>query len=133
MVRKLREVLIRHSNELDEMDENEIPTAPRSAPTSGKRANSQHTLLTMGSLSSILSGHGDDDTQRQREFGGGIKMGRRTFQEFLRMIEEEKNLLELKRVRNDIITQLRKKRAQICKYILSMMKDKRILIQNRFR
>ncbi|KAI7875789.1 hypothetical protein K492DRAFT_240110 [Lichtheimia hyalospora FSU 10163] len=113
MVRKLREVLIRHSNELDEMDENEIPTVPRSAPTSGKRANSQHTLVTMGSLSSILSGHGDDDTQRQREFGGGIKMGRRTFQEFLRMIEEEKNLLELKRVRNDIITQLRKKRAQI--------------------
>lgn len=118
MVKKLREVLIRHSNDLDET---ELPTAPQSAPTSGKKANSQHTLMTMGSLSSILSGHGDDDTQRQREFGGGIKMGRRTFQEFLRMIEEEKNLLELKRVRNDIVTQLRKKRAQICEYISIMI------------
>lgn len=115
MVRKLREVLIRHSNDLDDMDDTELPTAPRSAPTSGRKANSRHSLMTMGSLSSVLSGHGDDDTQRQREFGGGIKMGRRTFQEFLRMIEEEKNLLELKRVRNDIVTQLRKKRAQICK------------------
>ncbi|KAI9483361.1 MAG: PXA domain-containing protein [Benjaminiella poitrasii] len=40
-------------------------------------------------------------------------LGRRSFQDFLQTIQEEKNLLDLKRVRNDIMTQIRKKKAQI--------------------
>ncbi|KAI7908175.1 PXA domain-containing protein [Cokeromyces recurvatus] len=40
-------------------------------------------------------------------------LNRRSFQDFLQMIQEEKNLLDLKRVRNDIMTQIRKKKAQI--------------------
>lgn len=45
----------------------------------------------------------------------GFDMGKRTFQDFLKMIQEEKNLLDLKRVRNDIVTQIRKKKAQMGK------------------
>ncbi|KAI8342056.1 PXA domain-containing protein [Chlamydoabsidia padenii] len=52
------------------------------------------------------------DTQKRHNFGSS-RMGRRTFQEFLKMIEEEKNLLDLKRVRNDVVTQIRKKKALI--------------------
>jgi len=51
---------------------------------------------------------------KRKQYGiGSIKMGRRTFQDFLKMIQEEKNLLDLKRVRNDIVTQIRKKKAHI--------------------
>lgn len=51
---------------------------------------------------------------KKKQYGiGSIKMGRRTFQDFLKMIQEEKNLLDLKRVRNDIVTQIRKKKAHI--------------------
>lgn len=49
--------------------------------------------------------------KRKKQYGFG--MGKRTYQDFLKMIQEEKNLLDLKRVRNDIVTQIRKKRAQI--------------------
>ncbi|KAI8140894.1 PXA domain-containing protein [Fennellomyces sp. T-0311] len=110
MVRKLREVLNRHSTDLDEVVE-EL-TDPKSALSSGKAQ--RPGLMPMNSLSSMFGDQWDDevDSSKQRGFGN-IKMGRRTFQEFLRMIEEEKNLLELKRVRNDIVTQIRKKRAQI--------------------
>lgn len=52
--------------------------------------------------------------KKKQQYGfGSIKMGKRTFQDFLQMIQEERNLLDLKRVRNDIVTQIRKKRAQI--------------------
>lgn len=51
---------------------------------------------------------------KRKQYGfGSIKMGRRTFQDFLKMIQEEKNLLDLKRVRNDIVTQIRKRKAHI--------------------
>ncbi|KAI8640059.1 PXA domain-containing protein [Parasitella parasitica] len=51
---------------------------------------------------------------KKKQYGiGSIKMGKRTFQDFLKMIQEEKNLLDLKRVRNDIVTQIRKKKAHI--------------------
>ena len=51
---------------------------------------------------------------KRKQYGiGSIKMGRRTFQDFLKIIQEEKNLLDLKRVRNDIVTQIRKKKAHI--------------------
>ncbi|OAD03543.1 hypothetical protein MUCCIDRAFT_143777 [Mucor lusitanicus CBS 277.49] len=51
---------------------------------------------------------------KKKQYGiGSIKMGKRTFQDFLKMIQEEKNLLDLKRVRNDIVTQIRKKKARI--------------------
>ncbi|OAD70327.1 hypothetical protein PHYBLDRAFT_86166, partial [Phycomyces blakesleeanus NRRL 1555(-)] len=54
----------------------------------------------------------EEDADTKRIFGfGSTKMGRQTFQDFLKMIESEKNLLDLKRVRNDIITQIRKKKA----------------------
>ena len=107
MVRKLREVLNRHSTDLDEVVEELADTNSSSKPQ-------RPGLVPMNSLSSMFGDQWDDevDTNKQRGFGS-IKMGRRTFQEFLRMIEEEKNLLELKRVRNDIVTQIRKKRAQI--------------------
>lgn len=56
---------------------------------------------------------------KKKQYGiGSIKMGRRTFQDFLKMIQEEKNLLDLKRVRNDIVTQIRKKKAHIGNYKL---------------
>jgi hypothetical protein len=56
--------------------------------------------------------------QKKQKYGfGSVKMGRRAFQDFLQMIQEEKNLLDLKRVRNDIVTQIRKKKAQIGKSV----------------
>ncbi|KAI8968665.1 PXA domain-containing protein [Pilobolus umbonatus] len=39
--------------------------------------------------------------------------GKKSFQDFLKMIQEEQNVLDLKRVRNDIVTQIRKKKALI--------------------
>lgn len=52
-------------------------------------------------------------------FGFGMtnanRAGKRAFQSFLMVIQEEKNLLDLKRARNDIVTQIKKKRAQIGK------------------
>lgn len=52
--------------------------------------------------------------KKKQQYGfGSVRMGRRTFQDFLQMIQEERNLLDLKRVRNDIVTQIRKKKAQI--------------------
>ncbi|KAI9266849.1 PXA domain-containing protein [Phascolomyces articulosus] len=112
MVRKLREVLNRHSTDLDEVVEELADGDSRSALPSGKPR--RPSLMQMNSLSSMFGDQWEDevDTGKQRGFGS-IKMGRRTFQDFLRMIEEEKNLLELKRVRNDIVTQIRKKRALI--------------------
>ncbi|KAG2227701.1 hypothetical protein INT45_004743, partial [Circinella minor] len=111
MVRKLREVLNKHSTDLDEVVE-ELVEDSISVPPSGKPR--RPSLMQMNSLSSMFGDQWEDevDTGKQRGFGS-IKMGRRTFQDFLRIIEEEKNLLELKRVRNDIVTQIRKKRALI--------------------
>lgn len=114
MVQQLREVLNRHSNELEDI------TEPLSAVPNGlsKSKDRRPGLVAMNSLSSIFGDQWKDDPDNA--FGGGrgsgfVRLGRRTFQEFLRMIEEEKNLLELKRVRNDIVTQVRKKRVQIRK------------------
>jgi hypothetical protein len=60
--------------------------------------------------------HNEDTDDGKSKFGfGSIKAGKRAFQDFLKAIQEEKNLLDLKRVRNDIVTQLRKKKAQIGK------------------
>ncbi|KAI9497423.1 PXA domain-containing protein [Zychaea mexicana] len=110
MVRKLREVLNRHSTDLDEVVE-ELADA-KSAPPSGK--SRRPSLMPMSSLSSMFGDQWEDEVESSKQRGfGSIKIGRRTFQDFLRMIEEEKNLLELKRVRNDIVTQVRKKRALI--------------------
>ena len=112
MVHKLREVLNRHSTELD-LEEALAAAKPQPSPINGgprrpsRHRTSRPELLQASSLSSIFD-QTDDAFSR-------IRMGKRSFQEFLRMIEEEKNLLELKRVRNDIVTQLRKKRVQIRK------------------
>lgn len=111
MVHKLREVLNRHSTELD-LEEALAAAKPQPSPINGgprrpSRNRSRPELLPASSLSSIFD-------QADNAFSR-IRMGKRSFQEFLRMIEDEKNLLELKRVRNDIVTQLRKKRVQIRK------------------
>lgn len=104
MVRKLREALNRHSKELDDLDIELMETS----------------FGSMQSPEVTSPRFGQDQLLGESEVGihsrlQDINMGRRTFQDFLRMIEEEKNLLELKRVRNDIVTQLRKKRALIRK------------------
>lgn len=109
---KLREVLNRHSTELD-LEEALAAAKPQPSPINGgprrpSRNRSRPELLQASSLSSIFDQADNDAFSR-------IRMGKRSFQEFLRMIEDEKNLLELKRVRNDIVTQLRKKRVQIRK------------------
>ncbi|KAG0165252.1 Intermediate filament protein [Apophysomyces sp. BC1034] len=123
MVRKLREVLNRHSTDIEtvmeECTQNRSPL--RSAPPSGSKKVRQK-MGPMNQLSAVFLGTGleedwDDqelDPDSKRSFGiGSVHMGRRTFQEFLKMIEEEKNLLDLKRVRNDIVTQIRKKKVLI--------------------
>ncbi|KAL0074151.1 PXA domain-containing protein [Phycomyces blakesleeanus] len=122
IVRKVREVLNRHSKDMDDNGEetfepeNETSlgnTNPRSGP-------SREKIGPMNQFSAAFLGTGleeawdeqEEDADTKRIFGfGSTKMGRQTFQDFLKMIESEKNLLDLKRVRNDIITQIRKKKA----------------------
>ncbi|KAL0089174.1 PXA domain-containing protein [Phycomyces blakesleeanus] len=122
VVRKVREVLNRHSKDMDDNGEetfepeNETSlgnTNPRSGP-------SREKIGPMNQFSAAFLGTGleeawdeqEEDADTKRIFGfGSTKMGRQTFQDFLKMIESEKNLLDLKRVRNDIITQIRKKKA----------------------
>ncbi|KAF7729207.1 Intermediate filament protein [Apophysomyces ossiformis] len=123
MVRKLREVLNRHSTDIDTVvdDYTQDQSSSKSAPPSGSKKGRQK-LGPMSHFSAVFLGTGleDDwdeqefDPDNKRQFGvGSVRMGRRTFQEFLKMIEEEKNLLDLKRVRNDIVTQIRKKKVLI--------------------
>lgn len=107
MVRKLREAINRHSKELGDIDIELMET--NFASMQSPRATSPQFGQEQALSDSEMGIH-----RRLQD----INMGRRTFQDFLRMIEEETNLLELKRVRNDIVTQLRKKRALICKVFL---------------
>ncbi|KAI8369312.1 PXA domain-containing protein [Radiomyces spectabilis] len=124
MVRKLREVLNRHSNAMDATMDPEMPTTatdplddetlvPHDTFKPSKRSSfrKQFSLTFLGAVKETDNDTGLDP-RKQHEFGSS-RMGRRAFHEFLKMIDEEKNLLDLKRVRNDIVTQIRKKKAQI--------------------
>ncbi|ORZ21687.1 PXA domain-domain-containing protein [Absidia repens] len=155
MVRQLREVLDRHSSDIDILNElmasdpanlmNSTAT-PSSSFSSSKQEQDfggsstsdnndnnnnnsnnkqQRRMDPISQFSSAFLGMDMDDDvawddqdfdpekPKKRQNFGSSRMGRRTFQEFLKMIEEEKNLLDLKRARNDVVTQLRKKKALI--------------------
>ncbi|KAI8092564.1 PXA domain-containing protein [Halteromyces radiatus] len=128
MVRQLREVLDRHSNDMDTLNEYiESDSSNLLNPTTPSSSSSKQ-YRKMGPISQFSSAFLgmdiDDDvawddqdfdpekTTKRQNFGSS-RMGRRTFQEFLKRIEEEKNLLDLKRLRNDVVTQIRKKKALI--------------------
>ena len=119
MVRQLREVLDRHStNEIDTEQVMSVITSQEPKPTI-----STTTPKRMGpksQFSSAFLGTGvtldeweqtSQTTTEKKVYAFGL--GRKNHHDFLKMIGEEKNILDLKRVRNDITTQIRKKRAQI--------------------
>lgn len=132
-MRQLREVLNRHST--NEIDAEEVMSVFKSTDNSqhstSTTTNNNHKKMKMGpktQLSSAYLGTGvstnndwDDDPLQQQTIKKekkkpyGLGMERKTYQDFLRMISEENNLLDLKRVRNDIVTQIRMKKAQIGK------------------
>jgi sorting nexin-25 len=133
MVRQLREVLDRHSNDIDTLNEfiDSDPSNLINSATLSSSSSSSKQHRKMGPISQFSSAFlgidMDDDVAwddqdfdpekpKKRHNFGSSRMGRRTFQEFLTMIEEEKNLLDLKRARNHVITQIRKKKALIRKY-----------------
>ncbi|KAI8072691.1 PXA domain-containing protein [Gongronella butleri] len=113
MVQQLRQVLDRHSTDVDGI--------PPSLLSPSERLSTAPT--TLGQLSrNFLGLHEDDDTawhdqdfdpDKARRNASASRLGRRTFQAFLRMIEDEPNILDLKRLRNDMVTQIRKKRALV--------------------
>jgi sorting nexin-25 len=134
MVRQLREVLNRHST--NEIDAEQVMNVFKSNDDDKEEQKTVNKRIKMGpktQISSAYLGTGvstddwDDDeedskqtllNQQKTKKRYGFGMGRKTYQDFLRMIQEEKNLLDLKRVRNDIVTQIRKKKAQIGKCLL---------------
>lgn len=140
MVRQLREVLDRHSNDIDSFNEfvDSDPSNLINSATLSSSSSSSKLHRRMGPISQFSSAFlgidmeddvawddqdFDPEKPKKRQNFGSSRMGRRTFQEFLRVIEEEKNLLDLKRVRNDVITQIRKKKALIrkcCCHIIGM-------------
>ncbi|ORX44583.1 hypothetical protein DM01DRAFT_1340339 [Hesseltinella vesiculosa] len=111
MVQQLREVLNRHSSDMD-VTSPLSTMSPLNEPTT-----------TLGQLSSNFLGlgtHGEDeiawddqDFDPDKQQRASSRLGRRTFQSFLRMIDEEPDILELKRLRNDLVTQIRKKRVLV--------------------
>lgn len=118
MVRQLREVLNRHS--VNDIDPEEVFNA------CNKPINKRIRMGPKSQFSSAFLGTGvstddwdeeEDDRQtnnlKQKKKRYGFGMGRKTYQDFLKVIDDEKNLLDLKRVRNDLVTQIRKKKAQI--------------------
>ncbi|KAI9308239.1 PXA domain-containing protein [Cunninghamella echinulata] len=130
MVRQLREVLDRHSNDMDTLNnyiesDNSQLLDPNFSSSSKQSENSQRKIGPISQFSSTFLGMGTDDDvawddqdfdpekSKRRQGYRSSRMGRRTFQEFLKIIEEEKNILDLKRVRNDVVTQIRKKKALI--------------------
>jgi sorting nexin-25 len=141
MVRQLREVLNRHST--NEIDAEQVMNVFKSNDDDKEEQKTVNKRIKMGpktQISSAYLGTGvstddwDDDeedskqtllNQQKTKKRYGFGMGRKTYQDFLRMIQEEKNLLDLKRVRNDIVTQIRKKKAQIGKCLLFFFKKKR--------
>ncbi|KAI8967691.1 PXA domain-containing protein [Mycotypha africana] len=64
-----------------------------------------------------------------RQFGiGGLPIGKqRSFQDLMNMIQEERKLIDLKRVRNDIVTQIRKRKAQIVNHDIADRDPEEIL------
>lgn len=124
MVRQLREVLNRHST--NDIDPEEVFNACHKSTNKRVKMGpkSQFSAAYLGTGVSTDNWDEDEDederptninqTQQKKRYGFG--MGRKTYQDFLKVIGEEKNLLDLKRVRNDLVTQVRKKKAQIGKY-----------------
>ncbi|KAI9319877.1 PXA domain-containing protein [Dichotomocladium elegans] len=128
MVHKLREVLNRHSTaEFDvsremDMETQTTPAMPSDepgtiAPPSLPHQQQQQRSAGLNTImTSLFSSNQEDEHDRDlhpQECVSSINMGRRSYHDFLRMIEDENSLLELKRARNDIVTQLRKKRVLI--------------------
>ncbi|GAA5809018.1 hypothetical protein MFLAVUS_002420 [Mucor flavus] len=119
MVRQLREVLNRHST--NDIDPEEVFNACHKSTNKRVKMGpkSQFSAAYLGTGVSTDDWDEDEDerptninqTQQKKRYGFG--MGRKTYQDFLKVIGEEKNLLDLKRVRNDLVTQVRKKKAQI--------------------
>ncbi|KAI8051053.1 PXA domain-containing protein [Gilbertella persicaria] len=107
MVRQLREVLNRHStHEIDQVMDvltQQDTAVDLSFKEEDDMAKERKSPLDPSSFS---------PTSKKSVFGMD-RTGKRTFQEFLKIIQEEKNLLDLKRVRNDIQTQIRKKKTLI--------------------
>jgi sorting nexin-25 len=132
MVRKLREVLNRHAEDFDG-DEMLAVTKPEARVH--KKSKSKHPKEPAKTNTELLAAlrstaHDDNDNfeaddsmlpydpELESQLGFGLtKKGLRSFEEFLKMIQEEKNLLDVKRIRSDIVTQIRKKKAQIGKLL----------------
>ena len=127
MVRRLREALNRHSTELDAAEDlaesalsDYMAQSTPAFASEGRRAKSGQGDPSSSSffgrdledISDLGDVEAEIDSVVHHDFGR-TRLGRRSFQEFLKMIEEEKNLFELKRVRNDITIQIVKKKAQI--------------------
>lgn len=124
MVRQLREVLNRHST--NDIDPEEVFNACHKPANKRVKMGpkSQFSAAYLGTGVSTDDWDEDEDerptsiNQSQQKKRYGFGMGRKTYQDFLKVIGEEKNLLDLKRVRNDLVTQIRKKKAQIGKQFL---------------
>ncbi|KAI9032587.1 PXA domain-containing protein [Phycomyces nitens] len=122
MVRKLREVLNRH---LRDMESNGVELFQPEKVVSQERNKTgprlpRERVGPINQLSATFLRNGleeawderEDDADTKKIFGyGSAKIGSKAFQDFLKMIESEKNLLDLKRARNDIVTQIRKEKA----------------------
>lgn len=131
MVKKLREVLNRHAEELDNEDMQAIAKAEARAHKKSKSKHHKVSAKTNAELLAALRQTGQEestgmydeddsmlpyDPELESHLGFGLtNKGLRSFEEFLKMIQDEKNLLDVKRIRNDIVTQIRKKKAQIGK------------------
>jgi sorting nexin-25 len=135
MVKKLREVLNRHAEELDNEDMQAIAKAEARAHKKSKSKYHKGSAKTNAELLAALRHTGQEeptgmddeddsmlpyDPELESHLGFGLtNKGLRSFEEFLKMIQDEKNLLDVKRIRNDIVTQIRKKKAQIGKLTYS--------------
>ncbi|CAM0135374.1 unnamed protein product [Umbelopsis sp. WA50703] len=119
---------------VQEFDSDDVPAMTKAEARAHKKAkkHSKEPAITNDDLLAALHhSNGEDDEnfdvddsmlpydpELESQLGFGLtKKGLRSFEEFLKMIQEEKNLLDVKRVRNDIVTQIRKKRAQIGKHL----------------
>ncbi|CAO3703540.1 unnamed protein product [Rhizopus stolonifer] len=106
MVQRLREVLNRHaSQDLGIEDEEVISFLGKSRPSEFPQEEMMSGKSQLSSEFLQEEMMGDNKT--------GKDIGRRKFQEFLSIIQEEKNLLDLKRLRNDIDTELGMKKTLI--------------------
>lgn len=99
MVRKLREALDKHSSELES---NKAARASAFSSSAHFRDDDSFAAADSDALF-------DPDAPRQVLH---------SFEEFLKMIKECNNLLDIKRIRNDIVTQIRKKKALIGNYFI---------------